>query len=156
MQETRRPPTGDWQETFRKPPRHGKLTGHPRETDRKPTGNLQETRSKLKGKLQETCRKLTGIPLETCRKPARNLQETRRKTTVRNTIDQERTMHADVQNARSRIINPERNHKEICGNSSMKSTEYEHIPAETHSIRASKQNQRQGYLWKPKAAWRKP
>ena len=66
-------------------------------------------------------------------------------------------MHADLQNVQSRMINPQQNHKEICcGNSGMKPTEYKHIPEETHSISTSKQNQRQGYMWKPKAAKRKP
>ena len=141
--ETSRKPAGNVKGTDRKPTGNRKSTRNPRGTCKEPVGNPQE---KIAGGFQkrESHRKPAGSLRNTSGKPAGNLQRAMRY------IKKEQCMPT------CKNMEPYNTSTRNCGNSSMKLTQYRHIAEETHSKSTSKQNQRQGYLCKPKAARRKP
>ena len=142
--ETRRKPAGNPQEIHRKP------ASNPPETYKKPTGNLGGTRWKTTGNPPGTHRKPGGNPEAPHGKPAENLQETEWKPagnpqeTRRPIFTLASIIPADVQTRRTVY----QIHKI--------SQHTEDTPVETHSKSTKMLNQRHGYLWKPKTAWRKP
>ena len=143
LQETRKYPTGKPQET-RQP------ASNLPETHKKPTGNLGRTRWTTTGNPPGTHRKPGGNPEAPHGKPAENLQETEWKPagnpqeTCRPMFTLASIIPVDLQMRRTVYQMHEISRHD------------EDTPVETHSKITKMFNQRRGYLWKPKAAWRKP